>query len=90
MEGRPIFESILDEIQNQELTETLMKYFDNGASLEKTAESMFTHKNTIKYRLNRIQEKTGLSLRQPDENFQLYLAVLALKLNEKVKYSEED
>ncbi|MBE5971577.1 MAG: PucR family transcriptional regulator [Lachnoclostridium sp.] len=90
MDGRPIFEGILDEIQNQELIETLMKYFDNGASLDKTAESMFTHKNTIKYRLNRIQEKTGLSLRQPDENFQLYLAVLALKLNEKGKYSEED
>jgi len=75
-----IFRGILDQIQNPELLDTLKMYYECGASLDKTAESMFTHKNTIKYRLGRIQEKTGLSLKQPEENFQLYLAVLAMKL----------
>ncbi len=75
-----IFEEIFDEIQNQELLDTLSMYYKTGASLDKTAENLFTHKNTIKYRLSRIQEKTGLSLKQPDENFQLYLAVLAMQL----------
>lgn len=75
-----LFKNIFDEIQNQELLDTLAMYYETGASLDKTAENLFTHKNTIKYRLSRIQEKTGLSLKQPDENFQLYLAVLAMKL----------
>ena len=89
-ENGQIFREIFDEIQNQELLDTLVKYYESGASLDKTAESMFTHKNTIKYRLGRIQEKTGLSLKQPDENFQLYLAVLAMKLKGDGTFLEEN
>lgn len=71
---------ILEPLQSQELIDTLAIYYECGANLDKTAERMFTHKNTIKYRLNRLQERTGLSLKNPDENFQLYLAILAMKL----------
>ncbi len=79
-EKRSIFMEILNRLQSNELLDTLSVYFECGANLDKTAEHMHTHKNTIKYRLNRIQEKTGMDLKNPDENFQLYLAVLAMKL----------
>lgn len=72
---------VLDLVQSQELIDTLAVYYECGANLDKTAERLFTHKNTVKYRLNRLQERTGLSLKNPDENFQLYLAVLTMKFS---------
>lgn len=89
-ENGHVFREILSNIQSRELLDTLTTYYDCGASLEQTAERMFTHKNTIKYRLSRIQEKTGLSLKQPNENFQLYLAILSMKLHEEKDFVSED
>ena len=74
------FAKILDELQSQEMLDTLITYFESNNSIDETAERMFIHKNTVKYRLNRVQESTGLYLKKPDDNFQLYLAVLAKKL----------
>ncbi|MCI9568760.1 MAG: PucR family transcriptional regulator [Lachnospiraceae bacterium] len=75
-----VFTGILKAVQGYELVNTLAVYYECGASLDKTAERMFTHKNTVKYRLNRLQEQTGLDLKNPGDNFQLYLAVLAMKM----------
>ena len=74
------FAKMLDELQSQEMLDTLIMYFESNNSIDETADRMFIHKNTVKYRLNRVQELTGLYLKNPDDNFQLYLAVLAKKL----------
>ena len=78
------FAKILDELQSQEMLDTLITYFESNNSIDETAERMFIHKNTVKYRLNRVQESTGLYLKNPDDNFQLYLAVLAKKLGKQI------
>ena len=78
-ETKNVFTDILDGIRNQELLDTLIAYYECGASMDRVAEQMYTHKNTVKYRLNRVQELTGLELKNPDDNFRLYLSVLALK-----------
>lgn len=75
-----LFTSILEPVKNQELLDTLMMYYMCGTNLEQVAEKMYTHKNTVKYRLNRIQEQTGLDLKNSDDNFRIYLAVLAMKM----------
>ena len=72
---------VLKPIRNPELLETLYMYFECGNSTELTAQKLYIHKNTIKYRLNRIQELTGMDLKKPDDNFRFYLAFLANKLN---------
>lgn len=76
-----VFTGVLAPVKNQELLDTLMMYYECRACMDRVAERMFTHKNTVKYRLNRIQELTGLDLKNPDDNFRLYLAVLAMKLS---------
>lgn len=78
-DGR-LFTSILEPVKNQELLDTLMMYYMCGTNLDQVAEKMYTHKNTVKYRLNRIQEQNKLDLRNPDDNFRIYLAVLAMKM----------
>lgn len=43
----------------QELRRTLQTLFDNGGSLVRTAQDMYVHRNTITYRLNKIEEALG-------------------------------
>lgn len=71
--------SVLLQLHSRELVDTLFTYFECEGNINETAERLFVHRNTIRYRLSCIQEKTGLSLRSPGDMFQLYLAVLALK-----------
>ncbi len=42
------------------LLETLDGYLDHGAALEPAARSLFVHANTLRYRLHRVAELTGL------------------------------
>lgn len=42
--------------------QTLKVYLDNERSVSKTAEALFTHRNTIIYRLKKIEEMLGYSL----------------------------
>lgn len=58
------------------LLETLRAFLDEGASLNAAATKTFVHRNTVLYRLNKIERITGLSVRAlPDQ----VLWVLALK-----------
>lgn len=49
-----------DKKNHTNLLETAIAYIENGGELSKTAESMFQHVNTIRYRLKRISEIIGL------------------------------
>ena len=78
--NRELFTGILRSVRNEEIIETLQVYFECNESLDLTAEKLFTHKNTVKYRLRKLQEHTGLDLKNTGDRFRLYLAVLARKL----------
>jgi sugar diacid utilization regulator len=59
----------------QDLRNTLAIYLlDAGSSVTQTAEQMFLHKNTIKYRLQRISDKLGFGVDKMPETIGLYLA----------------
>jgi len=76
---------ILNKITSKEIRNTLNAYYECNANIEKTAERLYMHKNTIKYRLLKIQEMTGLDIKNNDENFKLYLAVLIDKIHKNGK-----
>lgn len=58
-----------------DLIHTLRLYIENGASIKKTAQSLFIHENTLRYRLKKIESITGLDLRNPSHRFKLALAL---------------
>lgn len=74
------FEEILKPVESQEFLDTLATYFSCSGNLDQAAELLHAHKNTVKYRLGRIQTLTGLDLKKPEDNFMIYMAVLAWKL----------
>jgi hypothetical protein len=55
--------------------ETLQAYLDGGGSLEGTARALFVHANTVRYRLRRAQEVTGLNPGDPRDAYTLRVAL---------------
>lgn len=56
---------------------TLDRYLAAGGNYNDTAEAIGTHRNTLKYRLQRIREISRLDLGDPDTLFNLQLATRA-------------
>ncbi len=65
----------------QALIETLRCYLDTGQRVEQTAERLFVHPNTVRYRISRFEELTGADLRQPGRTLELWWALQREHLN---------
>ena len=65
------------------LIDTLSAYLENAASLEAAARLLFVHPNTVRYRLRRIAEITGLSPSDPRESFALHVGLAVGRLPER-------
>ena len=66
-----------DSRKHAELVPTLSQYLECGGSYDATAAALSVHRNTLKYRLQRIREISGHNLANPATNFNLHLATLA-------------
>ena len=60
-----------------ELVATLSAYLEAGGNYEATAHALTIGRSTVRYRIRRIQELSGLDLSDPDARFQLQLATRA-------------
>lgn len=64
-----------DERHGSELVPTLKAFFANHGNLSRTADALYLHRNTVSYRLQRVEEITGLHLDDEDDRFRLQLAL---------------
>ena len=51
--------------EREPVMELLRAYFAAGGSLKRTADRLFIHKNTLQYKLRRLEQMTGYDVRQP-------------------------
>ena len=65
-----------------QLVRTLQEYFRAGCNLRKTADALYIHKNSVIYRLKKIEELTGLSLNNPEERLNLQVGLKLVHLLE--------
>lgn len=70
-----------DNIVLTDLRHTLDIYLANQCEITKTANSLFIHRNTVKYRINRCEEILGLKVDAPEESLNLRLALNLSKLD---------
>jgi sugar diacid utilization regulator len=63
--------------------ETLETYLSQGSSIEGTARALFVHPNTVRYRLKRVGEVTGLSPGNPRDSYVLRLALTVGRLDDR-------
>ena len=64
-----------DAEHSAELVTTLASYLEHGANSANTAKALSVHRNTLKYRLQRVGEISGHDLSEPDTLFNLQVAV---------------
>ena len=64
-----------DDRHNSDLIPTLKAFYASHGNLSRTAEILFLHRNTVSYRLQRIEELSGLHLDDEEDRFRLQLAL---------------
>lgn len=69
-----------DSRYGTELVHTLLTYLGNDASTVKTASGLFAHRHTIRYRLDRVGELTGLDVDRSEDRERLTLGIKAMQL----------
>jgi sugar diacid utilization regulator len=62
--------------------DTVSSYLDHGGSIEGTARAMFVHANTVRYRLRRAAELTGLSVSDPRHAYTYRVALTLGRLSQ--------
>lgn len=72
---------LVREHSKADLLTTLCSFFDNMGSIRGSAAALGVHENTIRYRLSRIEELTGLAvMHDPDAQLRARLSLLVLLL----------
>lgn len=63
-----------DEQHHADLYHTLYCYLKNNQQLQKTADELFVHRNTLRYRLRQIDDLIQVDLSQIDQVLRLYMS----------------
>lgn len=58
-----IFHGEVNKVLNDEMIATIEKFFENNLNLSETSRQLYIHRNTLVYRLDKIQKTLGLDLR---------------------------
>jgi sugar diacid utilization regulator len=69
-----------DEQYETELVRTLETFLDADGNVAGTAERLFTHRHTIRYRLERVKELTSLDVGSTDGRERLSLGLKAMRV----------
>ncbi len=68
----------IDEL-DQEIIYTIQKFFENNLNVSETSRQLYVHRNTLVYRLDKIQKITGLDLREFDQALIFKVAMMVNK-----------
>lgn len=70
-----------DKAHQSHLLETLETYLDMGTTSRDAANKLSVHRNTLAYRLERIEDLMNLDLRDPDCRINLHVAIKSYRLH---------
>lgn len=61
--------------KNAEIINTIKIYFENGMNINRTAEKLYVHRNTVIYRVNKAKEIFNMDISNPYECMIIYLSI---------------
>ena len=70
-------------LDDPELMETAEQFLKNSLNISETSRSMYMHRNTLIYRLDKIENATGLNLRHFNDAVVFHLLTVLKKLTKK-------
>lgn len=71
-------DAIPDILEDEEAMSTIAKFFENNLNISETARQLYVHRNTLVYRLERIEKAIGLDIRKFDDAMTFRIAVMVL------------
>ena len=71
-----MFGDEVPDIFNEEINTTIQKFFENNLNISETARQLYVHRNTLVYRLEKIQKLTGLDVRVFDDALTFKIAMM--------------
>ena len=76
---REIFEGKSPDEFDEETLTTINKFFENSLNVSETSRQLFIHRNTLVYRLDKLQKNTGLDLRVFEDAITFRIALMVVK-----------
>lgn len=67
------------DVLDQETIYTIQKFFENNLNVSETSRHLYVHRNTLVYRLDKVQKLTGLDLRVFDHAIVFKVALMVKK-----------
>jgi len=68
----------MDDIDEETLA-TINKFFENSLNVSETSRQLFIHRNTLVYRLDKLQKTTGLDLRIFEDAITFRIALMVVR-----------
>lgn len=71
-------DTVPDILEDEEAMNTINKFFENSLNISETARQLYLHRNTLVYRLERIEKTVGLDIRNFEDAMTFRIAVMVL------------
>lgn len=82
---KEIFDGKSPDDFDEEILSTINKFFENSLNVSETSRQLYIHRNTLVYRLDKLQKSTGLDLRVFEDAITFRIALMVVKY---MKYME--
>ena len=82
---KEIFDNKSPDDFEEEILATINKFFENSLNVSETSRQLYIHRNTLVYRLDKLQKSTGLDLRVFEDAITFKIALMVVKY---MKYME--
>lgn len=65
-----------DKVNNTDYVEILINYFENNCRVVETANALYIHRNTMNYKINKIEEILDINLSDIGDRSKIYIALM--------------
>lgn len=84
---KEVFDGKSPDDFDEETIVTINKFFENNLNVSETSRQLYIHRNTLVYRLDKLQKSTGLDLRTFSDAITFQIALMVVKY---MKYMENE
>ena len=80
-------ENSIDDI-DEEMQQTINKFFENSLNVSETSKQLYIHRNTLVYRIEKLQKNVGLDIKVFDDALTLKIAMMVANYMKYMKDQE--
>lgn len=76
---KEVFDNKSPDEFDEETISTINKFFENNLNVSETSRQLYIHRNTLVYRLDKLEKSTGLDLRKFEDAITFKIAMMVVK-----------